>query len=72
MKQLTIQGMHCNACKTLISMELEEHGLDQLIENIDVNAEEQQGILTLKEEASDAQEAAIVDLITGMEGYQVV
>lgn len=69
MKTITVQGMHCDACKKLIMMELEDAQLDQLVGNIDVDAGSKQGVLTVQDSATDDNIAKIKRLINDMEGY---
>ena len=49
MTTLTVEGMHCDACKKLIMMELEDAGLDTYVENVTVASTEKKGIFQLNE-----------------------
>lgn len=70
MKTLTISGMHCDACKKLISMELEDAGLDQHVASIEVEGDNK-GTLTLKDGVDEGIEQKVRETVNGMEGYTV-
>lgn len=70
MKELTIQGMHCDACAKLITMELEEIGLKNQIEQLALSGENR-GVLKLKEEVTEDQVTQIKETINAMEGYSI-
>jgi len=70
MKQITIQGMHCTACKQLINMELEDAGLSSLIESFS-DPKDNQGQLMLKEEITEEEVQKIKQVINTMDDYFV-
>ena len=70
MKQLTVHGMHCESCKKLIMMELEENNLEQSIESIEVG-DDQIGIVYLKDSISDIDLQKIKTIIAGIDEYTV-
>lgn len=37
--KITVEGMHCEACKILVKMELEENGFEDKIESVEVTGE---------------------------------
>lgn len=68
-KTFIIEGMHCNACKTLIEMELQEHGFkkgDIHIELLENNI----GSLTLPI-ASEEHIQEVKNVIEKMEDYSI-
>lgn len=71
MKKLTIDGMHCNACISLITMELEEAGLDSMIGSIELSSDNK-GMVLFNDSISDEQLAKATELINSMDNYQVV
>jgi len=72
MKQITVQGMHCDACKKLIMMELEDAGLEKVVLGVEVSKEEKKGVFTLNEGVSDVERDQIISTIDSMEGYSVL
>jgi len=69
MQQLIIQGMHCDACKKLIMMELEDASLDIFVDSISVE-DDNKGIMILKN-ATEDDIMKIKNSINAMDGYHV-
>lgn len=69
MTKLTISGMHCNACVSLINMEIEELGLDDKVESLDLN-DDMTGELVLSE-IGEAELSQIKSAINNMDQYNV-
>lgn len=67
---LTIQGMHCDACASLITMELEDAGFSEKVISVEVK-ENNMGTVTLNN-VSDDDRATIKNIINNMEEYSVV
>lgn len=67
---LKIQGMHCNACVSLIKMEIEDIELDSKIKDVRL-LEENQGEIDL-EEISEEEAETIKNAINNLEQYNVV
>lgn len=70
MKTLTINGMHCDACKTLITMELDEGDLSSLISEIKQDGENT-GTIRLKADTTDDEMKKIAEIINQMDNYSV-
>ena len=68
---LTVNGMHCEACKALLRMELEENGYDSNIEAIELTPKQTQGTIRLAN-VTDQQITAITNLINTLDQYTVV
>lgn len=68
---LTVKGMHCNACKALIKMQLEERGLEDKIISININEVENVGTVEL-DNISEEESAIIEEAINSMEQYSVI
>lgn len=67
--QLTVVGMHCDACKALITMELEEHKLDQYVSAINLNMNETGTLeITTDDEELVKQIRSVID---GLDSYSV-
>lgn len=69
-KAIKITGMHCQACKSLISMELEENGLAQKVNSIELSS--QNTGLILLSDTNDQDVEKIVSIINKMDNYQVI
>lgn len=67
---LTVEGMHCEACKALITMELEDAGLEEYVESIKLIEGQNQGEIVLKQ-ATEEVTSKIIELINGLENYQI-
>lgn len=63
-----VNGMHCDACKKLITMELEDAGLQAHVASLELSGENM-GTLTLNNGVSDGDRARVEDVINAMEGY---
>lgn len=68
--KIKVKGMHCDACKALIKMELEEVGLDKVVSSIELIGNDI-GVLTL-EDASEEDKTKIEELINNMDQYSVI
>ncbi|PIR76401.1 MAG: hypothetical protein COU32_02325 [Candidatus Magasanikbacteria bacterium CG10_big_fil_rev_8_21_14_0_10_42_10] len=71
MTTLTVEGMHCDACKKLIMMELEDAGLDTYVENVTVASTEKKGIFQLNEAIDEDSLEKMKSIINAMDGYSV-
>jgi len=71
MKTLTVKGVHCGACEKLIKMELEDVGLDILVEKVEIDGEKKEGIFSVKETIGKGELEEMKSIINGMEGYSV-
>ena len=71
MTTLTVQGMHCDACKKLIMMELEDAGLGDSVVDITLKPENI-GELQLAETVTSNDEEKIISIINAMETYSIV
>lgn len=63
--------MHCQACISLIQMELEDNELDQSIKKIEL-LEDNTGRVILKEAVNSELEQKIAKVINSMPNYQVI
>ncbi|MCA9377068.1 cation transporter [Candidatus Nomurabacteria bacterium] len=70
-KTLNIQGMHCDACISLIKMELEEVGIAQDSVSIRVDSLNSRGVLTLAD-IEETQLEKAVERINSLGSYQVL
>lgn len=69
MEAITVQGMHCDACKKIIMMELEEVGLNGYVNRIEVG-EDNIGVVYLKDGIEDREK--IISVINAIDTYSVV
>ena len=69
-KKLSVKGMHCNACVSLIGMELEDSGIKKDSYSIELDPLSQKGVITLKNITESDSEKAI-DAINSFGDYQV-
>ncbi|MBN1778739.1 MAG: hypothetical protein JW816_00750 [Candidatus Buchananbacteria bacterium] len=67
---LTINGMHCEACKTLIQMTLEENNLAQKIKSIELISQKNQAKLALQD-PTDQDISSIKKIINSLGQYRV-
>lgn len=67
---IKVKGMHCDACKMLIKMELEEIGLEGNIESVELEADNQ-GLVVLDNLEEDQIEEAR-NIINNMDQYEVI
>jgi copper chaperone CopZ len=67
--KIMINGMHCNACVSLIKMELEENGLNKRISSIEV-LDNNQGELILQN-LNESELTSIKEIINSMDDYQI-
>lgn len=70
MKTLQIEGMHCDACKTLITMELEDAGLASSLKEFKQDGENS-CVMHLQDETTAEEINKITDIINGMDKYSV-
>ncbi len=68
MKKIAIQGMHCDACQKLITMELEDIGLKNLVKSF-AQEEKNKGTLSLTESATEEEREKILTIINAMGDY---
>ena len=71
MNTLRVQGMHCDACKKLIMMELDDAGLSSAVVHITLKPENMGG-LELRDDLSLEDVEHVRTVIRGMENYDVV
>jgi len=62
--------MHCDACKMLIKMELEEIGLEGNVESIELEADNQGAVVLNNVEEDQVEEAR--NTINNMDQYEVI
>lgn len=67
--KITVKGMHCEACKSLISMELEDHGLIANLSEISLLGSETGELIF--NDISEEKYSEIVKIINNLENYQV-
>lgn len=68
--KLSVDGMHCNSCKGLIKMELEENGFEDKIVSLELG-EDNKGLLTLTD-LSEEEKTKAIELVNNMDQYSVV
>lgn len=68
-KKIIVKGMHCEACKTLIQMEIEDAGFGQKVVNINL-LENNTGEVSLKN-ISEEEFEKIKAIINKMTNYEV-
>lgn len=71
MHLLTVKGMRCNACKKLITLELEEAGLSMFVKDVKIFEEEEKGIFYFDDRLDDDTLSRVRDIINNMDGYSV-
>lgn len=69
-QKITVKGMHCDACKALIKMELEDAGFEEKIETIELG-DNNTGYVVFKEISSDELEKA-KSIINALENYSTL
>lgn len=67
---IKVKGMHCDACKMLIKMELEEIGLENNVESVELESDNQ-GIVVL-DNVDEHQIEEVRNTINKMDQYQVI
>jgi len=67
---IKVKGIHCDACKMLIKMELEEIGLKGNVESVELEADNQ-GVVVLNNVEKDQVEEAR-NTINNMDQYEVI
>lgn len=70
MNTLTIKGMHCDACKKLITMELEDAGLNQHVASIELG-NNNVGRLCLRDGTESEVLNNIKKVLNGMKDYSI-
>lgn len=68
---LKVQGMHCDACKTLIEMEIEELNLQDKLENIDYDSDKQMGDVVFND-LTEAERSALKQAIENLGNYKII
>lgn len=71
MKNIEIQGMHCGACQKLIQMELDEVGLNEIVESYSEPVDNR-GKLYLKDSVTPEELELMKKTINAMDNYQVI
>ena len=66
-KTIKVKGMHCDACKMLVKMELEENGFEDKIESISLESDNE-GLVNLTNVSEEEVEKA-KEVIDAMESY---
>lgn len=68
--EISVKGMHCDSCRMLVKMELEEHLDDNQISDVDLVGD-YSGVVTLNNVTPEqlAQAKASINM---MDGYEVV
>lgn len=69
-KQLKIKGMHCESCKALITMEIEDLNLGEKVDDIQIQ-EDNTGVITLSN-VSEEDVEQIVNSVNSMDQYEVI
>jgi copper chaperone CopZ len=67
---IKVKGMHCDACKMLIKMELEEIGLEGNVESVELEADNQGVVVLDNVEEHQIEEAR--NTINKMDQYEVI
>lgn len=67
---IRVKGMHCNACKTLIRMEFDEHGFGENVQSIELK-DNNIGVITL-DNVSQSDIDRIRTIINSTDQYQVI
>lgn len=70
MTTLTVEGMHCDACKKLIQMELDDAGLGEAVVSMTIQPDNI-GELELSNTLSSDDEQKVKDVINSMDGYAI-
>lgn len=70
MKTLIIQGMHCDACQKLITMELDDAGFKDVIKDFR-QTDKNSGELVLVDAASEQDTQKVIEIISKMDDYTV-
>lgn len=69
-QKITVKGMHCEACKTLIKMEIEDLGLEDKIKEILLMEGENVGEIRFKDISDDDLEK-VKNAINKLDQYKV-
>lgn len=67
---IKVKGIHCDACKMLIKMELEEVGLEGNIESVALEGENQGIVILIDVKEAQIEEAK--NTINKMDQYEVI
>ena len=70
-KTLIINGMHCDACKILIRMEIDDVGLSDKIKDINLTSGNNKGFVDLQN-VSEEEVEKIIEAIDALGEYKVV
>ncbi|MCA9382209.1 hypothetical protein KC660_02260 [Candidatus Dojkabacteria bacterium] len=68
---LKVQGMHCDACKTLIEMEIEDLNLQDKLENIDYDSDEQIGDVIFHD-LTEEERSVLKQTIENLGNYKII
>lgn len=68
---LNVQGMHCDACKSLIRMEIDELGFSENVKDVDLTSENNVGFVALQN-VDEEEVEKITEAIDSLGNYQVV
>jgi copper chaperone CopZ len=71
MKEIYVKGMHCDACKKLVQMELEENGLLKNISSLEL-LPDNTGKLNITEGVTAQEKEKIERVINNMETYKTL
>ena len=67
--QLIVDGMHCDACKSLIEMELDDNGFTDKVSSLTLNGNNT-GTIDL-DNVNESELEQIKELVNSMDGYQI-
>ncbi len=68
---LQVEGMHCNACVSLIRMEFEEKGWGEKLKDIKLIPGEEKGLVYFSQLNSE-ELVRVENIINNLENYQVI
>lgn len=68
---LRVQGMHCDACKTLIEMEIEDLNLQDKLQNIDYDSDKQMGDVVFHD-LTEEERSALKQSIENLGNYKII
>ena len=71
MNKITVDGMHCDACTSLIKMELDDAQLSSAVNEIKV-LEDNKGEIIFNDDVSQEDQNKISEMINKMDNYKVV
>ena len=68
---LKVQGMHCDACKSLIEMEIEDLNLQDKLENIDYDSDTQMGDVIFHD-LTEEERSVLKQAIENLGNYKII